>query len=31
MFAGIYISRIRPGMILVAPTEPEPAALAEAP
>jgi drug/metabolite transporter (DMT)-like permease len=31
MFAGIYISRIRPGMILVAPTEPEPAALAEVP
>ena len=31
MFAGIYISRLRPGMVLVAPTDPVPAAGAEAP
>jgi drug/metabolite transporter (DMT)-like permease len=31
MFGGIYISRLRPGMVLVAPTEPEPVVLPEVP
>jgi drug/metabolite transporter (DMT)-like permease len=31
MFAGIYISRLRPGRVLVAPTEVEPAVLTKAP